>query len=76
MCQLVGVLGNVKASCFPLHVVLSVAVTNLFVVVLSEISSALSVTAHVLLFTLVTASVGLNNSFQLAAVLYGAWLNT
>ena len=59
MCQLVGVLGNVKASCFPLHVVLSVAVTNLFVVVLSEI-----------------ASVGLNNSFQLAAVLYGAWLNT
>jgi hypothetical protein len=63
-------------SCFQFHVVLSLAVTNLFVVVLSLISSAFNVTAHVLLFTLVTASVGLNNSFQLAAVLYGAWLNT
>jgi hypothetical protein len=39
-------------------------------------SSAFRVTAHVLEFTLVTASVGLNNSFQLAAVEYGAALST
>lgn len=39
--------GNVKASCLPLQVVLSVAVTNLFVVVESEMSSASKVTAQV-----------------------------
>ena len=43
----VGVAGNVRASCLPLQVDLSVAVTNLFVVVLSEISSASRVTAQV-----------------------------
>ena len=39
-------------------------------------SSASKVTAHVLELTLVTASVGLSNSFQFAAVLYGSALNT
>ena len=72
----VGVAGNVKASCFPLQVVLSVAVTNLFVVVLSEMSSASNTTAPVLEFTEVTVSVGVNNSFQLAAVEYGSALST
>lgn len=53
-CQLVGVDGSVRASCLPLHVDLSLAVTNLFVVVESDISSASRVTAHVSQFTLVT----------------------
>jgi hypothetical protein len=37
-------------------------------------SSAVRVTAHVLVFTLVTASVGVANFFQLAAVEYGSAL--
>jgi hypothetical protein len=37
-------------------------------------SSASNVTAHVLVFTLVTASVGVANFFQLAAVEYGSAL--
>ena len=45
-----------KASCFQLHVVFSLDVTNLLVVVESDISSALSTTAHVLVFTLVTGN--------------------
>jgi hypothetical protein len=43
-----------NSSCFQSHVSLSVCVTNLLVVVESDISSASSVTAHVLVFTLVT----------------------
>jgi hypothetical protein len=39
-------------------------------------SSASKVTAHVIELTLVTASVGLSNSFQFAAVLYGSALST
>lgn len=58
------------------HVVISLAVTNLLVVVESDISSAFNVTAQVWLFTLVTQPVGDNISFQLAAVLYGSALNT
>ena len=71
----VGVAGRVRASCFQLHVDLSVAVTNLLVVVESDISSASRVTAHVLEFTLVTVSVGVANFFQLLAVEYGSALN-
>jgi hypothetical protein len=47
-----------NASCFPLHVVLSDAVTNLLVVEESDISSAFNTTAHVLVFTLDTGAVG------------------
>jgi hypothetical protein len=46
-CQLVGVDGRVRASCLPFQVDLSLAVTNLFVVVESLISSASNTTAQV-----------------------------
>jgi hypothetical protein len=49
---------DTKASCFQLHVVLSDAVTNLLVVVESDISSALSTTAHVCPFTELTGAAG------------------
>ena len=71
----VGLQGKVKASCFQLQVDFSVLVTNLFVVVESDISSASKVTAHVLEFTLVTVSVGVANFFQLLAVEYGSALS-
>jgi hypothetical protein len=63
------------AFCLPFQVLFSVAVTNLFVVVLSPISSALSVTTHVFPFTLVTSHVGVGNNFQLDATLYGSAYN-
>jgi hypothetical protein len=49
---------DTKASCFQLHVVLSDVVTNLLVVVESDMSSAFSTTAHVLVFTLDTGAAG------------------
>jgi hypothetical protein len=64
----------VRAFCLAFHVDFSVLVTNLLVVELSDMSSAVRVTAHVLVFTLVTASVGVANFFQLAAVEYGSAL--
>jgi hypothetical protein len=57
---------DTKASCFQLHVVLSDAVTNLLVVVESDISSALSTTAHVLVFTLDTGAVG--NAIEVSVI--------
>ena len=48
-----------RASCLPLHVVLSVAVTNLLVVVESDISSASNTTAQVWELTLDTGAVGI-----------------
>ena len=59
---------------FP-NLVISAEVTNLLVVLESDISSAVRVTAHVLEFTEVTASVGVASFFQLLAVLYGSALN-
>ena len=45
-----------NASCFQFHVVFSVVLVHLFVVVLSEMSSASNTTAPVCVFTLVTGA--------------------